>query len=373
MALYKDSEKRKEIIKEYLKSNPQATFGEIKKILHTKIDKVYLGGMAEAFADAGLKSPRNFHRKTNEEKRKIVIEYIRKNPLAGGHTIRKETKINFQTIFKNIKEAFESAGLPYPREQRRSRMLRNRDSKRLEIISFLKKHPLIGVEELGKKFSVHFYLLFKNSRELYQLAGMPFISGNEKRSSKKRLMVMRYIQNHPFATQREVNMACRTHVQILFRRGIFEAYEKAGVPFPYERLHLHGAAKRDIRQRASAFEESIALRLSGFGSVHRLMRTTRGFADIILERKGNRTAVELKDYHSHEISLRDVRQLVKYLEDIGCTLGFLICRKKPKKDSFIIGKNKIFVLEESEIAKVPQVMDRVCGEMAHHVGLQNQN
>jgi hypothetical protein len=34
-----------------------------------------------------------------------------------------------------------------------------------------------------------------------------------------------------------------------------------------------------------------------------------------------------------------------------------ICHSKPKKDKFLIGKNKIIVLNESELIQVPQLMD----------------
>jgi hypothetical protein len=44
------------------------------------------------------------------------------------------------------------------------------------------------------------------------------------------------------------------------------------------------------------------------------------------------------------------------LEDFNCSLGFLICHKKPKKDRFLIGRNKIFILEEKELKKIPKIL-----------------
>ena len=93
MRFYVDLEKRKEIIRNFIRKNPQTTFKEIKEKLHTKIDKVYAGGMEEAFLDASISPPRTFKTKTKDEKRKIVINYIRKHPLIGGHKIRKNTRI----------------------------------------------------------------------------------------------------------------------------------------------------------------------------------------------------------------------------------------------------------------------------------------
>ena len=58
MSFYLDLEKRKEIVRAYLRENPRATFREIKKDLHTKIDKVYEGGMDEAYENAEIPKPR---------------------------------------------------------------------------------------------------------------------------------------------------------------------------------------------------------------------------------------------------------------------------------------------------------------------------
>lgn len=55
--------------------------------------------------------------------------------------------------------------------------------------------------------------------------------------------------------------------------------------------------------------------------------------------------------------LRKLKELVKYLEDCKCNLGFLVCAKKPKKDRFLIGKNRIIVLEEKELNRIPVLID----------------
>ena len=47
--------------------------------------------------------------------------------------------------------------------------------------------------------------------------------------------------------------------------------------------------------------------------------------------------IEVKDYQNKDISISQVKQLNKYLEDLNSKLGILICHKKPKKDKFIIG------------------------------------
>ena len=80
---------------------------------------------------------------------------------------------------------------------------------------------------------------------------------------------------------------------------------------------------------------------------------------VLVTSRGRGVAIveSLKDYEAKDISVSQINQLNKYLEDCNCNLGFLICYKKPKKDSFLIGENKIFVLDESEINKVSEFMD----------------
>jgi len=194
-------------------------------------------------------------------------------------------------------------------------------------------------------------------KEIYQKAKINSVKWSDKRILKKRIQVIEFIKKNPLATQREINKACKTHVQNIFKRGIFEAYEKAGVKFPFERLKLYGIGLEEIRNRAKTFEEKIAIKLSGYGNVNRLVKTKRGFADIIFERKNKKVIIEVKDYKNKEISLSQVMQLNRYLEDMGSNLGFLICHEKPKKDKFLIRKNKIFILNKEELNKIPNLID----------------
>ena len=91
--------------------------------------------------------------------------------------------------------------------------------------------------------------------------------------------------------------------------------------------------------------------------MNRLVKTKRGVVDIIFERKNKKVIIEIKDYLAKDISFSQVKQLERYLRDFNCNLGILICHKKPKKDKYLIGKNKIFILEESELGKIPIFID----------------
>jgi len=88
------------------------------------------------------------------------------------------------------------------------------------------------------------------------------------------------------------------------------------------------------------------------GKVNILIKTKRGIVDIIFERKNKKAIIEIKDYKSKDISISQINQLNKYLEDCNCNLGFLICHERPKKDSFIIGRNKIFIIDNNRLDNI---------------------
>ncbi len=112
-----------------------------------------------------------------------------------------------------------------------------------------------------------------------------------------------------------------------------------------------------IKQRAKEFEQDIARKLSCYGGISRLVKTKRGVADIILERNNKKVVIEVKDYLNKEVSKHEIKQLNRYLEDCGCNLGFLICHAKPLKDKFLIGQNRLFILEDGELFKIPVLAD----------------
>ncbi|MBT3397572.1 hypothetical protein HOA55_03725 [archaeon] len=351
--LYKELEEKRGKVRRFIKANPKTTAREIKKRLGIKVEKAYLEGMREAFENANIKSLRNFKRKTRDERRKIIIDFIKKHPKTGGHTISKKTKINVCNAFKNIQEAYKFAGVKYPRKKSYEK---TSEEKRKKIIQLIKNNPEMTSSEITKKAGAFPYRLFKDLSEAYDLAGIKWISGPKKRSLRIKNKIISFVKENPGATQREINNACNTHVQEIFNKGIFEAYNLAGVKFPFERLKLYGIGLREIRERANKFEEEIALKLTGFGGVNRLVRSKNGIADIVFERRGKKAIIEVKDYLAKPISRAQINQLNKYLEDFNCNLGFLICHHKPKKNKFLIGKNKIIILEDSELKKVAGFM-----------------
>ena len=343
---------QKKIILQFIKKNPKATYKDIRKKTKLHPERIFKN-LKEAFKEARIDPPRTLDFKTRDERRKIIIDYIKKHPNAGGQVIARDTKINLSTAFKNIENAFNVAEIKYPRKIDK----RTKEEKKQTIIQIVKKNSLITIPELMKKSKSNPYRFFRNIKEIYREAGVKSVKREEKWKLKKREEIINFIKNNPLATQREINKTCKTHVQELFSKGIFEAYKKANVKFPFERLRLYGIGLEEVRHRAKTFEDEISIKLSGYGKVNRIVKTKRGFADIILERKGKKAIIEIKDYQNKDISTSQIQQLNKYLDDCECNLGFLICHKKPRKDKFLMGKNKIYVLEKEELEKLPNLID----------------
>jgi predicted transcriptional regulator len=351
--LYKDLESKKKIVIDYIKRNPKTTYRDIRKKLKIHSERIFKGGLAEAFKEAEVDIPRSFENKTKKEKQKIIINIIKKNPNISSFQIKKELKINVPSSFKSIKEAYNLAGIEYPRKKSYNR---SPNQKRSEIIKLIKQNPYITLTEIKKKTDItNIYKLFKNINEIYKKSKIKRVGQGEKIKHRKRRDVINFIKTNNLATQREINKACKTKVQEIFKRGIFEAYKKAAVNYPFGRLKLYGTALKEIKKRAKSFEDEISVKLYGFGTVNRLVKTKRGVADVILERNNKKMIIEIKDYQNKEICISQINQLNKYLEDCNCNLGALICHKKPKKDKFLIGKNQIFILDEQELNKIPEL------------------
>ena len=354
----KTNSERRKIIINYIRKHPKATYKEIRRNTKLRSDRIFKNGLKEAFEEAGISAHLTFEKKTKDEKRKIIINYIKKYPKSGGHTIAKNTKINPSNVFKSMKEAYEKAGIKYPR-----RIDKRKRKEKIElIVNLVKENPFITISEIMDKLHVNPYKFFKDINEIYEKADVEKVAGNKKWKIKKQREVLDFIKQNPLATQREINKSCKTHVQDLFKEGIFEAYKKAKIKFPFERLKLYGIGLKEIRKRAKEFELEIALKLTGYGKVNRLVKTKRGVADIILERKDKKAVIEIKDYQNKDISMSQINQLNKYLEDCNCGFGILICRNKPKKDKFLINKNKIIILNETELDKICEFID---GSVVH--------
>lgn len=154
-------EKRKEVI-DFVKKNPKATYKLIRIKLKLHLERIFKGGMKEIFNDAHIAPPRNFKRKTKEENKNIIIDYIRKHPKAGRQIILRDTKISLSNVFNSIQKAYEEAGIEYPRKESYKKSAKE---KKEELIKTIKENPNITFEELAKKIRTNPYRFFKNMKK----------------------------------------------------------------------------------------------------------------------------------------------------------------------------------------------------------------
>ena len=111
-----------------------------------------------------------------------------------------DTKINFLAIFKSTKDAFDAAGIEYPREEKRKLMMRSGKEKREQIINLIKRNPLFNVKDIIRITKTQPYHLFKNMGEIYMEAGIKIVGRTEKWKLKKRKEVIDFIKENPLAT-----------------------------------------------------------------------------------------------------------------------------------------------------------------------------
>lgn len=111
--LYKNLENRKKILFEYLRKNPNATYIQIKRDTKLKVERIFPRSMKDAFIAAGIPLSKSLRKRSRDQMLKEVIEFIGNNPHANTITIKKELGIDIPKTFKRIKEAYKVAGVEY--------------------------------------------------------------------------------------------------------------------------------------------------------------------------------------------------------------------------------------------------------------------
>ncbi len=347
---YKNLEEKKSELLEYIRKNPNATYRKIRKDTKIKLERVFPKGIKKAFLEANVPFPKHLLKRTKEEIKKQIIQYIKKNNQATTLDIRRDLKAEIPRTFGTILNAYKKAGVKYPRKYY-TKILRNKQDRIKEVINYIKKNPLASIEDINKDLKLNVNKLFNNMQEIYKKAGIKYINGHFKRTLKKQNIIINYIKENPSATQWEINKKCNTHVQEIFKGGIKEAYKLAGIKYPKERRKIYGAAKKEIKHNAKKFEDNIIKILKEFGKVKRYIKTKRGIADAIFYKNNQKFIIEIKNFISKPISLSEIKQLNKYLIDLNHNQGILITNLPSRKKKIYIGKNKILILTIDEVIK----------------------
>lgn len=141
-------------MRNYIINNPKATYRDIKRDTKIKVERVYVN-MKEAYKDAGVKFPRTLVRFPKEKRREMIINYIKKNPDTSIIDIRKNLKINPLFVFKSIKDAFKTAEVKYPIREKHGALIsgvKERARKfEKEIVNLLKRFGEVKYQVKTKK------------------------------------------------------------------------------------------------------------------------------------------------------------------------------------------------------------------------------
>ncbi len=369
---------REEVVN-YINDNSSATVSEIERNLKVNVHRLF-GGIKQAFDAAGVEYP--------EEKRlEVCIKNLPEHPFRESQRFTNNVPKNFRRVAANFNRLFSSvstSGLAEPSVPKdkmschhkvkierqmslapicvssRRKSIRHMEKptpviinsrkdisehKKKLIIETLKSNPLYSRGDLEEMFHVNMSS-FGGFENLCKIAGVEFLIF-QKRRLKKQRRVIDYIKRHPNATQWEINRECKTKVQNLFDDGIREAFVKSGVKYPERRRILYGASRLSIRKRAVAFQDRVVDFLKCFGDVDTQVRTRNGIADAVLHYRNDILPVEVKYYKSKPICKTELKQLLKYMEDLNCERGVIISNRSGKRE-FEFGKNKIAVISIRE-------------------------
>ena len=212
------------------------------------------------------------HYKNMEEKRKIVREYINKNPNCTYNEIRENTKIKIERVYKNMKEAYIDAGVKL------SKNLRKRDieKQKIEVINFIKKNPGCSTIDIHSEIKVNVIRVF----------------------------------------------GC-----------IKNAYKAANIKYPDKDI-TSGVRNPEVVKRSHDFEKEIIDILKKFGKVRPKVRLTNGIVDCLLNYDNEDFVVEIKDFRGrNNMTMHEIKQLLRYMDALNYKKGILICPKEsfPKR------------------------------------------
>lgn len=344
-------EEKRQLILDYLKNHKNATSREIKLNTKLKLYRYFSGGIKEAYKIANLDLPKHLRKRTKYESQKLVIACIKNNPkTANTINIKRDLNISIPKSFGRLKYAYQAANVNYPFKEIEHYKY-DKIKKRQDIINFVNGNPNSRYMELQEKFGVKLATIFKNMQEIYDLAGIKRIQGNEKIRARKRLEVINYIKQNPEATQWQINKFCKTHVRDLFENGIIGAFEQANIIYPFERRINYGCMQKEIKHRASKFEDEIFQKLLKVGKVKKHVKTKSGYADALVETKNKKFVVEIKDYRVKNVGGGAIKQLSRYLDDLNLKKGFIICNKSVK-DKIYIGNKEIQILAKEDVGLI---------------------
>lgn len=104
--------KQREFIRNFIRQNPDCTYQDIKAATKIKIERIYKN-MREAYTDSGVPLSKSLRKRTKDEQKMAVIEFIRQNPSCTVLDIQKSTKANVSRLFGTMSRAYEMSYVQY--------------------------------------------------------------------------------------------------------------------------------------------------------------------------------------------------------------------------------------------------------------------
>ena len=106
-------DKKRKIIRAYIRKNPSCTCRDIKRDTKFKIERIYKN-MKEAYLDANVKLSKNLTKRNKHQQKIDVIKFIQSNPECSITDIQKTTKVNVERVFGSILNAYKLSNIKYP-------------------------------------------------------------------------------------------------------------------------------------------------------------------------------------------------------------------------------------------------------------------
>jgi hypothetical protein len=195
-----NQQEKKELIRNYLKQNPTATYNQIRKDTKLKLERIYgKNCVKNAYLDAKIPFSKPLLKRTKTEMRKQTIKYIQNNPkTANTVTILKNINVNIPRTFGTIREAYKLAKVEYfPQYKIHGSALYKIRRRAVEfetnILTYLEKFGKVKKKiRLSNRKEVDGLLIYKNQKFVIEIKN--YIKKNITLSEIKQLIgYMKYM------------------------------------------------------------------------------------------------------------------------------------------------------------------------------------
>lgn len=231
------------------------------------------------------------------------------------------------------------------------------ENKKVIVRTFIRNHPGCSYLDIRNHTKIKVERIYRNMIEAYHDAGVNLSKNLIKRSSEQqRKDVIEFIRENQNCGIPDIRKNARVNVIRVFG-GIIQAYREADIKYPL-RQHKEGVVNPLVVKRSLKFEKKIISLLKNYGKVRPKVRTSAGIVDCLFKYKNTNYVVEIKDFRSERnITMSQIKQLVKYMKALNYKNGLLICPperfpKRKNKNNICIEDLKIEIISENEIVKL---------------------